>query len=369
MKIGFVTLYEHNYGSALQAFATKAFLEDNHIETHLIKNKRQPKVVNRLRLVLFCLFHLKSSKKILNILNSQRSKNQLLSLQSELCIKRFIETRLKPISIDKISKQNMNTFDYFLTGSDQVWNGFYVVDQFYFLLFADKKKRVAWAPSFGSKKIAEYNKKRYKKYINAFNKLSVREQSGKQIIGELCQNKIVDVLSDPVIVLTKDRWIELLNINVPTDRKKHVFCLFLNEPSHSALSYIKSLKAFSDYDFLTIGYGHQSLKDLGVNVYDGGPDMFVENVFSSSIVLTDSFHAMVFALISHTPFQVFERQYTHSQNQSVRIIDFLSECSLLDRLEPNSVDKWGEIDFTKFDTICEAKRTAFKKYLLSLTNE
>lgn len=366
MKIGYVTLFDYNYGSALQAFATKAFLEANGIDAFLIKSKQKSKMINRLKLLGFCLLHLRNASKIFEIIDSQRSKNQLLSADSESMIKQFIDLRLKPVCLSDLSKSELKLFDLFLTGSDQVWNGSHVLNDFFFLRFADKKRRVAWAPSFGSKEIASYNFSRYKRYIRSFRKLSVREESGRNIINSICPNTCVEVLSDPVILLTKKKWADSLGISDISTIKGQVFCLFLNEPSKRALSYVRELKEKYEYSFLSLGYKYESLTELGVAFLDGGPDSFLKHIFCSSLVLTDSFHATIFSLISHTPFYAFERQYAHSQNQSVRILDLLSECDLIDRYEPNHCDTWDSISFSAFDITCERKKETFRQYLLKI---
>lgn len=66
-------------------------------------------------------------------------------------------------------------------------------------------------------------KKRIKELINKFNNVSVREEQGKKIIKEL-YNKDVKVVLDPTLLLTKDEWINSLNIKANKD--KYILCYF-----------------------------------------------------------------------------------------------------------------------------------------------
>jgi len=48
----------------------------------------------------------------------------------------------------------MDEFDFFVTGSDQVWNPFYFEKlDIFFLTFAKKKRRISYAPSMSVDKL------------------------------------------------------------------------------------------------------------------------------------------------------------------------------------------------------------------------
>ena len=80
---------------------------------------------------------------------------------------------------------NPPKMDLYVTGSDQVWNGVGVLKDAYFLPFAEKQsKKVSYAASFGDILPQEKNAKRIEMYLKGFDKLSVREESGKEYLEE-----------------------------------------------------------------------------------------------------------------------------------------------------------------------------------------
>ena len=60
------------------------------------------------------------------------------------------------------------------------------------------------------------------------------------------------------------------------------------------------------------------VKDYGV-----GPLEFIHLVENAELVITDSFHAVVFSLIMQTPFVVFPRPVVGGNDMNSRITDLL----------------------------------------------
>lgn len=105
---------------------------------------------------------------------------------------------------------------------------------------------------------------------------------------------------------------------------------------------------------------------------DAGPKEFVKEIALADCIVTDSFHAVVFAIIFHKEFYVFERfdnKNPFSQNERIRdlleflglgsrIIRYNSKCirvqppinyqSVVERLQ-NRIDKSKEL---LLDAIC-----------------
>ena len=100
-------------------------------------------------------------------------------------------------------------YDYFITGSDQVWNPNYLYgSSIYFLAFAPKHKRIAFAPSFGVSEIKPEYVERYKEWLSGMHRLSVREDDGAKIIKRI-NRKRRPVLVDPTMLLTKEKWLSI----------------------------------------------------------------------------------------------------------------------------------------------------------------
>ena len=73
---------------------------------------------------------------------------------------KFVDYTFKIEECDTNNLKILNSkYDFFITGSNQVWNGY---DEFKYLVFADKEKGIALAPSFGTKAVENILKKYYK---------------------------------------------------------------------------------------------------------------------------------------------------------------------------------------------------------------
>lgn len=96
-------------------------------------------------------------------------------------------------------------YDYFVVGSDQVWNPGWAPPQM-FLNFVPHKKKIAYAASIGHPVIPADKKEFFRRGIGDFAYLSVREEHAANLINELTGRKPVVVL-DPVLLLTRDEWL------------------------------------------------------------------------------------------------------------------------------------------------------------------
>ena len=337
-KIGIVTLHNYNYGSALQAFALQKYLEDRYgVQCEFLNKKRGSRIVEYLRLLGFCFAHLLSINSIFHRIKISRSKNLTLASKSLKLIDVFNRVDLRNGYYDKRSLTRIGLNDdwlFFVSGSDQIWNGESVDDALLpFLRFAPKSKRIAYAPSFGSERIAKYNRKRYTKFIKDYSQLSIREETGKTIIQDFGINNI-KIMPDPVFLLSRSNWVSLYSsrsfIRVSGD---YVLIFYIDKLSPNSLEYIKSIK--NNMRFVVFGYNHPELDGvIDYDFLDGGPFDFLSLIDKSSLILTDSFHCVSFSIIFHKQFYVFDRQYKTKQNQSTRINNILSVNNLLDRYNP-----------------------------------
>ncbi len=102
-----------------------------------------------------------------------------------------------------------DNYDKYIVGSDQVWN--YAIpdtDDRYFLPFADCSKKYSYAASFGGNDIPKKKMTFVAENLSTFRRISVREQSGKDIVKQLT-GRDCDLCVDPTFLLTVDEWNKL----------------------------------------------------------------------------------------------------------------------------------------------------------------
>src|SRR5690554_4974552 len=203
----------HNYGNRLQNFALQQVLEDFkfNVTTVRVERKSSTKITDKLlKLLDFKLIF----KKIIihknrKLLNEKIKKFKIFS-KIHLCESDFVVS-----STDHFKRVSAET-DYFVVGSDQVWNPNTLHGtEYYFTPFTANKQNIPYAPSFGVKTLSSEQIEKYKKWLSNFEHLSVIEEAGQKIIEDLLGIE-VPVLVDPTLLLTKDAW---LKISKPHDHK------------------------------------------------------------------------------------------------------------------------------------------------------
>ena len=220
-------------------------------------------------------------------------------------------------------------YQKFICGSDQVWSSTTLYpDPMMYLRFAPRSKRIAYAPSLGRNYIPEYNKRTIRRYINDIPFVSIREDEGKRLVHELT-GRDVPVVADPTLLLRSEEWDKLkIDIEAPS---KYVLCYFLDDTSDEVKKVISEYAKEMAADIVMLGH-IESLDYPANRVLHPmiGPGEFLTLVDKAEMVITDSYHGMLFAINYHKKFWSVERSYGEF-DQSSRQISVLSRLGLMDR--------------------------------------
>ena len=299
MKIGILTFHRAiNYGAVLQAFSLSRYLSQKGndvsvVDYYPIEDEKD-----------FDIFRSWFSPKgfIYNLLvlpYSLRLKNRKKKF------KEFVEHKLR-ITSRAYSPSELTQFDgdfdTFVSGSDQVFNP--VSDnsiEAYYLSFAKKANKVAYAPSFGISTFDDELQKRLSGYLREFKGLSCRETKGAQFV-ERCKKKKCPVVVDPVFLTSKEEWLTEVSDIKRIIEGDYIFIYDLNG-RESLLHMAAKLKEIHDISVVcltTKKYGiHYDVDKLFINV---GPLEFVKYIADAKYVLTDSFHGLSFSVILRKQF-------------------------------------------------------------------
>ncbi len=241
-------------------------------------------------------------------------------------------------------------YDFFITGSDQVWHPYTDIDKnLVFLRFAPKEKRIAYAPSFGIDKIPPEQIDEYKLFLSEIPHLSVREESGKDIIYDLV-NLEPEVLVDPTMLITKKQWLSIAKVPDCKPKSKYLLTCFLGEDQPKARELIRKTANEHQLEIMELGREEAELE------YLVDPSEFIDCVSSAELIFTDSFHASVFSILFEKPFVVFEKEQRAKTTVS-RIHTLLAKFGLESREFKNiDTDKIFEIDFSHIKDILDCER-------------
>ena len=214
--------------------------------------------------------------------------------ESHIPTKNIYKHCLIPNSID-------GEFDFFVVGSDQVWNYSFATDRFddYFLKFTSPKKRIAFSASIGVEKLDSKWENVFCENLKKFNRISVREESARNIIEKLVF-KEVQVFIDPVMLLSVDEWNKVsIKPKVRMDCP-YILTYFLGDQA------IKGSKI--EIWAKENNYSIYNLLDKNSILYATGPGEFLSLIANANLVCTDSFHCTAFSIIYSIPFITFDRK-------------------------------------------------------------
>jgi len=340
-----------NYGNRLQNYALSCIIEkfNFNVETLWIESKKELSIVNKIKY---------------NIKNFIR-----------FLLKGYNLKKLEKEKLDNFNKFNSNIklnkdydnvingeikYDYYVVGSDQVWNySFSDVGDIYFLPFAEKDKTISYAASFGVSEIDENYKENYITGLNHIKNISVREKMGADIVYNLIKKK-VDVVLDPTLLLEKNDWNKVLSKPKKLPNKKYILTVFLGTISNDLKDKIIKLADENDCEIINLFDVKQQ------NSYVAGPSEFIYYISNASLILTDSFHACCFSIIYEKQFYVFNRE-GHKQNMISRIDSLLDKFNISERKISyiNDIKYNLGIDYNNVFGILEKER---KKSLEFLSN-
>lgn len=366
-KVLLTTVFSgYNYGSSLQALAGKIILQELGFDCQLVAQKslvngRDIRLGKLLTILMrSLLLRGKRGSKLLS--TYQNSYNKIMIGDSVGRFTEFTEEYLQPnfLSWNEMKVAAKEAVACF-AGSDQIWNSSTMyVDPMYYLRFAPKEKRVAFAPSFGRDFVADYNKEKMSKWISEFAHISVREDCGVKLIKEMTGREAIQLV-DPTLMVNCDRWKRTLSIE---DKKKnYILAYFLDKPSDVARKSIIELKEVFNCKVVAIPYLFDDMNYCD-ELLPAGPIEFLDLINNAKYVLTDSFHGTAFSINLHTPFYVFARVYGNAHSQNSRVESILKKVNMEDRFEPNDViAQMNRIDFDYSENILVKERQLAKEYI------
>lgn len=369
-KIGIITICDYNnYGNRLQNYATQEVLKSIGFETETIVNMPDNKIsalelLNKTRhknlLTLIIKFFQKIRRKFFK--NNEEKKYAVLNKKRTLAFKKFTNENIKEtnytINRDNIPSDLGERYDYFITGSDQVWNPFFrngfSVD---FLTFAPRHKRISYSASFGVSSLPEEYKEDYRLWLSQMEHISVREDAGANIVKDLTGME-VHVLIDPTLMLTKEKWLTVAKSSKFKPVNSYLLTYFLGETTVELNEKIEEIARNRELEIIHLANVEDEKR------YIADPSEFLDYINSSEIFFTDSFHGVVFSILFEKPFVIFDR-ISDTQSMNSRIDTLLSKFKLENRKWEsikNSNDIFN-INFSHVLPIIKAERVKTLNYL------
>lgn len=345
-KIAIITINDdNNYGNRLQNYAVQITLNKFNFEATTLKIKKNTIDIKRI------------IKIIINYKNQQKFEKRVFSF------KKFNKCYIKELNMPDINNILNDRYDYFIVGSDQVWNpNFNRLSNIDLLSFAEPNKRISVSASFGINELPEQYHKKLKKNLSQFKAISVREEAGKKIIEDVVGRTDVEVLIDPTMLLSAAEWDKVSKKPTMLKENRYILNYFLGTLSESRKNEINRVAKENDCEVINI-------LDPNAPFYECGPSEFLYLEKHAFLICTDSFHSSVFAIIYNRPFLVFEREDSLKSMNS-RIETLLSKFELEDRKFKNKITKKDlKHDYKNAYKILEQERKKAIDWLENALNE
>ena len=302
-KVGILTYHSSdNYGSVLQSYALCKYLS-NYWDAQIL-DYRKPEVKNLYKIFkpMNCKFNIITN--LYNALYYKRLNRQKKVF--EAFRQKFLNLSKPEINKKEYLNNFVNKYDALICGSDQVWN-FDILDfdTSFLLDFSEfSGKKIAYAASMGPKKKRKEQIIEHKALFEDFDKISVREESAKEVLTEVLAKPIETVI-DPVFLLSKEEWIELIKeANIKKHKDDYVFCYFAGGVSQSLEKFSVDLAKKNNCKRVLIVPEWRNIFRPGEKMYDCTPLEFVNMIRNAKAVCTNSFHGTAFSIIMDTPLYV-----------------------------------------------------------------
>lgn len=349
MRIGIITIHNSpNYGACLQSYALYKYLANQGYDCEIIDLHRpyQSDYV---------------SSKIYQTLEQQKAASfpfyRVLLLKIKSIYKKIIQGRKSVFTLGakakfatfnceiKLSKpylgiddlyKNPPLYDVYITGSDQLWNPMqpYCLEP-YFLTFVKKgsAKKISYASSIGLSTLSDSQKINFKKWLEQYDVVSVREKEAQNLLSSFV-NKPIYQVADPTFLIDIDEW---KSISISPEETEPYILLFTLGCDPLLINYALKIAKESGKQLIILGMYPLSHKGDYTFIDTAGPREFLGYIAHADLVLTNSFHATVFSILMGA--KNFYTYIATNNKRGSRIIDLLDTFELQNHLLDNSLNQ------------------------------
>lgn len=318
--VGILTFhFVHNYGALLQAWALQTFLEQSGYDVQFINFRpREHSDRYSLKEPFFKMLHpgwIRSFSK-----NFQR-------VRTGRTFDRFIYRNVRQtrcfLTHKKIA-ENPPAFDFYIAGSDQIWNdGITGKISTYYLDFVQSGKKIAWAASL-SDTVSDFQRECFKRFLPVFSAVTLREKQHADFIADV-SGKEISVVLDPVFLPDLQNWIAFSEKSrFKFQGKSYILVYCLGNQQAVTQEASRKAKQLSVPVYSIHPFNHP-FPGADKTLCSTGPHEFVYLIRNAACVVTDSFHATAFSVLFNTPLVTLP-----PEGNAGRIHSLLEELQLSD---------------------------------------
>ena len=196
-----------------------------------------------------------------------------------------------------------NDYDFFVCGSDQIWNPLKTSDfSLAYMLNFTKKEKIAYAPSIGLASKDDLSP--YKDLLLSFKAISCREKGGSKVLSKITKKDVAVVL-DPTLLIEKEVFLQFTE---EMNCDPYLFYYSLDGYGNSSrnMDIISRLANKFNLQIKMITPEWPYHNNIGENIIDAGPKEYLTLIRNAALVCTNSFHGTALSLKLERPIFVLE---------------------------------------------------------------
>ena len=352
-KVAIITcIGKSNFGNRLQNYALQKVLEDYNFDVETLIN----------------------TSLLNNVDKFEEAEREYVAYQAEKD-KRDYENRFRIAYFEEFDKnvkfrEGMVTainlpetnYDYYVVGSDQIWNPFHGKLRDLDLLYCfPTEKRISYAASIGIDEIPAEFKEKTKRELSKFKAISVREHKGKELIEELTGRNDVSVNLDPTMLLTDEEWSKLAKRPKQLTTDRYILNYFLGKLSPEREAEINRIAEYYNCEIINI-------LDKEGPFNETGPSEFLYLEKNAFLICTDSFHSSVFSILFNRPFIIFNREDAQ-QSMNSRLETLVKTFNLKNRNYTGRITEENlNHDYTEAYKLLDIERNKAHEFLKQALN-
>lgn len=257
-------------------------------------------------------------------------------------------------------------YDVIITGSDQVWNPKLINDRTFFLDFVGKNTyKMSYSASIGLNRelLRQLDNEYFKKYIPQMQAISVREHAHVSYVQAFAKCEVKATI-DPVLLMGDIFFKEKFKDKRPKGIPARYILYHGVGLNVGLLDWLNLLSKYTGHLVIAVTDYSMSHFEKNVLIRRGiSPEEWMYYIENAALVLTNSYHTMLFSILFKTPFYV----YTAREHENVeRILEVLENLDLQERKlgQVKSItDVKFSMDHTKTMEILARLRKESKAYL------
>ncbi len=326
MRIGIVTVWNDwissNYGSLFQCFALQQYLRASGHFPYLVSRGAWGDLNRKKREDWFAEHGCRdffSSLLLYWRYKQQKRKFAARFDETMIFIQRHIESCTPYYTNEELFRDPPNA-DAFLVGSDQVWSEEHEAA---FLAFSNNSLRLAYAVSGRFTQLSKKWISLAKEHLPLFTAVSCREQEGCNVCKKL--GVFAELVVDPVLLLSQQQYEELL-LPAKTYAQNYilVYALNLNSLEEINMEAVDSYAKQNHLHVIVVAAQGAEKWFHGYQLEYPSPARFLGLIKDASVVITNSYHGILFSIIFAKTFAVVIQsgKFVH---ENIRHINFLQK--------------------------------------------